>query len=174
MIGVHVPPNDHNFPFYECFDFESFFNTQNLSQNAQQLTSEARHASLSFAVSSNVSEYTNGVCHVSSSDENDLIKKLIDYLEHLADVSFEILKEKFDYVFEAAENHPNCRSKKLTPEFCAYLQEQPVLGFNLSNYDLALFKPALLRCLMGKIVFMLKKVNSFLCLKTTKLRFLDI
>ena len=29
MIGVHVPPNDRNFPFYECFDFESFFNKRN-------------------------------------------------------------------------------------------------------------------------------------------------
>ena len=29
MIGVHVPPNNHNFPFYNCFDFESFFDKQN-------------------------------------------------------------------------------------------------------------------------------------------------
>ena len=174
MINIHVPPNDRNFPFYSCFDFEAFFEKQNLPQNAQQLTYEARHIPLRFAVSSNIPGYTNGVCHVSSGDENDLIKKLIDYLEHLADISYAILKEKFDYVFEALENHPNCRSEKLTKEFCAYLQELPVLGFNSANYDLALIKPALLCCLMGKIVFVLKKANSFLCLKTTKLRFLDI
>ena len=92
----------------------------------------------------------------------------------MADISFAILKEKFDYVFEALENHPNYRSEKLTKEFCAYLQELPVLGFNSANYDLALIKPALLHCLMGKIRFVLKKANSFLRLKTTKLRFLDI
>ena len=143
-------------------------------QNAQQLTYKARHVPLSFAVSSNVPGYTNGVCHVSFGNKNDLIKKLIDYLDLLADVSYAILKEKLNYVFEALVNHPNCRSKKLTHKFCAYLQELPVLGSNSSNCDLALIKFALLHCLMDKIVFTLKKANSFLCLKTTKLRFLDI
>ena len=80
MIDILVPLNDRNFPFYGCFDFEAFFKKQNLPQNAQQLTCEARHIPLSFAVSSNVPGYTNGVCHVSFGDENKLIKKLIDYL----------------------------------------------------------------------------------------------
>ena len=48
------------------------------------------------------------------------------------------------------------------------------MGFNSSNYDLVFIKPALIHCLMGKIKFVLKKANSFLCLKTKKLRFLDI
>ena len=94
IIGVHVPPDDRNFPFYGCFNFESFFEKQNLQQIVQQLTYEARHVPLSFVVLSNVPGYTSSVCHVSSSNENDLIKKLNDYLEHLADVSFAILKEK--------------------------------------------------------------------------------
>ena len=174
MIGINVPPNDRHFPYYACFDFESLFNKQNLPQNAQQLSYEARHVPLSFGVASNVPGFTEGVCHVSFGDENELVAKLIDYLEEVADASYEILKQKFDYILAALENHPNCRREKLTSEFHLYLQELPVLGFNLSNYDLALIKPALVRCLMGKIKFVLKKANSFLCLKTTKLRFLDI
>ena len=174
MIGINVPPNDRHFPYYACFDFESLFNKQNLPQNAQQLSYEARHVPLSFGVASNVPGFTEGVCHVSSGDENELVAKLVDYLEGVADASYEILKQKFDYVLAALENHPNCRREKLTSEFHLYLQELPILGFNSSNYDLALIKPALVRCLMGKIKFVLKKANSFLCLKTTKLRFLDI
>ena len=92
----------------------------------------------------------------------------------VADVSYGILKWKFDYVFAALENHSNCRREKLTAEFHLYLQKLPVLGFNLFNYDLVLIKPALICCLMGKIKFVLKKADSFLCLKTKKLRFLDI
>ena len=68
-----------------------------------------------------------------------------------------ILKQKFDYVFAALENHSICRRKKLTAEFHLYLQELPVLGFNSSNYDFVLIKPALIRRLMGKIKFVLKK-----------------
>ena len=129
---------------------------------------------MSFGVASNVLGFTEGICHVSSGDESELVAKLIDYHEGVADVSYEILKQKFDYVLAALENHPNCRREKLTSKFHLYLQELPVLGFNSSNYELALIKPALVRCLMVKIKFVLKKANSFLCLKTTKLRFLDI
>ena len=129
---------------------------------------------MSFGVASNVPGFTESVCYVSSGDENELVTKLVEYLEGVADVSHGILKQKFDYVFAALENHPNCRREKLTAEFHVFLQELPVLSFNSSNYDLALIKPALIRCLMVKVKFVLKKANSFLCLKTKKLRFLDI
>ena len=162
MIGINVPPNDRHFPYYVCFDFESLFDKQNLPQNAQQLSYEARHVPLSFGVASNVPGFTEGVCYISSGDENELVMKLVEYLEGRADVSYGILKQKFDYVFAALENHPNCRREKLTTEFPLYLQELLVLDFNSSNYDLALIKPALISCLMGKIKFVLKKANSFL------------
>ena len=174
MIGINVPPNDRHFPYYSCFNFESLFDKQNLPQNAQQLSYEARHVPLSFGVASNVLGFMEGVCTVSSGDENELVAKLIDYLEGVADASYKILKQKFDYVLAALENHPNCRREKLTAEFHLYLQELLVLDFNSSNYDLARIKLALIRSLMGKIKFVLKKTNSFLCLKTTKHKFLDI
>ena len=174
MIDINIPPNDRHFPYYSCFDFESLFDKQNLPQNAQKLSYEARHVQLSFGVSSNVSGFTESVCYVSSGDENELGTKLVEYLESIADVSYGILKQKFDYIFEALKNHPNRRREKLTAEFHSYLQELPVLGFNSSNYDLVLIKPALIPCLMGKIKFVLKKANSFLCLKTKQFRFLDI
>ena len=94
-----------------------------------------------------------------SGDENELVAKLIDYLEGIADVSYGILKQEFDYVLAALENHPNCRREKLITEFHLYLQELPVLGFNSSNYDLVLIKLALIHCLMGKIKFVLKKTK---------------
>ena len=162
MIGINIPPNDRYFPYYACFDFESLFDKQNLPQNAQQLSYEARHVPLNFGVASNVPGFTEGVCYVSSSDENELVTKLVDYLEGIADVLYGILKQEFDYVLAALENHPNCRREKLTSEFHLYLQELPVLGFNSSNFDLALIKPALICCLMRKIKFVLKKAIKLL------------
>ena len=91
MIGINVPPNNRHLPHYACFDFESLFDKQNLPQNAQQLFYEARHVPLSFGVASNVPRFTESVCYVSSGDENELIAKLVEYLEGIADVSFGIL-----------------------------------------------------------------------------------
>ena len=85
-----------------------------------------------------------------------------------------ILKEKFQYVFDALETSENCRKEKLTKEFDAYLQELIVLGFNSSSYDLNLIKPKLIKHIYEKIDFVIKKANNYQCIKTNKLRFLDI
>ena len=93
MIGINVPLNDHHFPSYARFDFESLFDKQNLPQNAQQLSYEDRHVPLSFGVASNVPGFTEGICHASSGDENELVAKLMEYLEGVANASYEILKQ---------------------------------------------------------------------------------
>ena len=70
MIGINISPSKRHFSYYACFDFESLFIKQNSPQNAQRLSYEARHVPLSFGVSSNVLRFTDGVCYVSSSNEN--------------------------------------------------------------------------------------------------------
>ena len=49
-----------------------------------------------------------------------------------------------------------------------------VLGFNLASYDLNLIKSTLIKILLKDIQFVIKRTNSYLCLKTSKLRYLDI
>ena len=49
-----------------------------------------------------------------------------------------------------------------------------MFGFNLASYDLNLIKPTLIQILLKDIQFVIKRTNSYLCLKTSKLRFLDI
>ena len=68
----------------------------------------------------------------------------------------------------------NCRSENLLKEFEAYLKELTILGFNSASYDLNLIKPLLIQELLGKINFVIKRANAYLCIKTEKLRFLDI
>ena len=46
---------------------------------------------------------------------------MLDYLEELSDQAYEILCEKFIYVFEALEQSPNCRKENLTKDFDNYL-----------------------------------------------------
>ena len=49
-----------------------------------------------------------------------------------------------------------------------------VLGFNSGSYDFNLIKEQLIRVLLPKLDFVIKRNNHFMCIKTEMLRFLDI
>ena len=59
-------------------------------------------------------------------------------------------------------------------EFNSYCKELVVLGFNSVSYNLNLMKPTLIQILLKDIQIVIKRTNSYLCLKISKLRFLDI
>ena len=51
------------------------------------LTLDACHIPLSVAVASNIPGYKSGVCFVTKGSEEELVQKLVDYLETLSEVS---------------------------------------------------------------------------------------
>ena len=138
------------------------------------LTLDACHIPLSVAVASNVLGYKSGVCFVKEGSEEELLPKLVDYLENLSEISYKLLLQKFDYIFEQLERTENVRKEKFLNEFYCYCKELVVLGFNSASYDLNLIKPTLIPILLKDIQFVIKRTNSYHCLKTSKLRFLDI
>ena len=75
---------------------------------------------MSVAIASCIPGKEDPVCFVSEGVERNLVKKMLDYLEHLADAAHMILK-KFHYVFDALKTSENCRKEKLIKEFDAYL-----------------------------------------------------
>ena len=68
----------------------------------------------------------------------------------------------------------NVRKEKILNKFNSYCKELVVLGFNSASYDLNLIKLSLIQILLKDIKFVIKRTNGYLCLKTSKLRFLDI
>ena len=138
------------------------------------LTLDACHVPVSFAVTSNVSDYESGVCFVTKGSKKQLVQKLVDYLESISKVSYNLLLPKFDYVFEQLEMSENVRKEKNLNEFNSYCKELVVLDFNSASYDLKLIQPTLIQYLLKDILFVIKRINSYLCWKTSKLRFLDI
>ena len=172
-IGIVVPHCDRHFPFFACYDFEAYFSKKQIS-NSSMLTLDACHIPLSVAVASNIPGYESGVCFVTEGSEEELVQKLVDYLETLSEVSYKFLLEKFNYVFEQLERSENVRKEKILNDFNCYCKELVVLGFNSASYDLNLIKPTLIQILLKDIQFVIKRTNSYLCLKTSKLRFLDI
>ena len=103
-----------------------------------------------------------------------MVKKNLDNLEELSDRANKISCEKFNYVFGALKQSPNCRKESVTKEFDNYLRVLIVLGYTFSNHNLNLIKPKLIVHLVKKIGFAIKKANNYLCIKTNKLRFVDI
>ena len=169
-IRIVVPLCDRHFPFFACYDFKAYFSKKQIS-NSSMLTLDACHIPLSVAVASNIPGYESGVCFVTEGSEEELVQKLVDYLETLSEVSYKFL---LDYVFEQLERSENVRKEKILNDFNCYCKEFVVLSFNSASYDLNLIKPTLIQILLKDIQFDIKRTNSYLCLKTSKLMFLDI
>ena len=81
-IGIVVPHCDRHFPFFACYDFKVYFSKKQIS-NSSMLTLDACKIPLSVAIASNVPGYESGVCFVTEGSEEELIQKLVDYLESL-------------------------------------------------------------------------------------------
>ena len=67
---------------------------------------------------------------------------------------------------------------KLKKKFDLFLKEMPVVGFNSSRYDVNVIKRFLFRHLESSeedgIGFVVKRNNAYMCIKTERLKFLDI
>ena len=127
-----------------------------------------------FGIASNVPGFEEEKCFITSGNEKELIQNLIDYLEAISLSAYRLVKEKFRITFEALESSDNIRKENLLKEFDLYCRELIVLGFNSSSYDLNLVKPILIERLLNEIDFVIKKANTYLCIKTSTLRFLGI
>ena len=174
QIGIQIPKQDRFYPFYACYDFEAYLYRDQLPENGPKLSFEARHVPMSVGIASNVPGFEEEKCFITSGNEKELIKNLLDYLEAISLSAYRLVKEKFKPAFEALERSENVRKENLIKEFDSYCRELIVLGFNSSSYDLNLVKPVLIEHLLNQIDFVIKKVNNYLCIKTSTLRFLDI
>ena len=92
----------------------------------------------------------------------------------MASAAFDVLKAKYQYVFDFLSASENVKSEKLKLNFEKFLKNHIVLGFNSESYDLNLIKKQLIRVLLPKLDFVIKRNNHFMCIKTETLRFLDI
>ena len=111
-IGIVVPHYDRHFPFFACYDFEAYFSKTKIF-NSSMLTLDAYHLPLTVAVATNIPGYESGVCFVTEGSEERFVEKLVKCLETLSDISYQLLVQKFDYVFEQLESNENVRKEKI-------------------------------------------------------------
>ena len=159
-IGICVPANEKFFPYFSCYNFEAYFSQENLPGYRPKLSFEGRHLPLSVGIATNVPNIENGVCFVTNGDKNDLVQKMLKYLEDASNSAYEIIKRKLDCVFQALEINENVRKANLIKEFEAYSLELIVIGFTSAYYNSNLIKPTLIQQLLDKIDFVIKNPST--------------
>ena len=173
-LGIPVPKSDRFYPYFSVYDFECILSKENLPPNTSLLEHQAKHIPLSCSLCSNISGFRSPTCYISDGDSLKLVEKVIKYLEQMASAAFNLLKAKYQYVFDFLSVSENVKSEKLKLKFEKFLKNHIVLGFNSGSYDLNLIKKQLIRVLLPKLDFVIKRSNHFMCIKTETLRFLDI
>ena len=73
-------------------------------KNSEKLNWQSAHVPLSVSVCSNVPEYQEPKCFVSSGDPKEFIEEFIQYLVSISTKSSSLLQEQFTEVFEALTN----------------------------------------------------------------------
>ena len=148
-----------------------------------------------MSVASNVPGHEDARCYVTDGDSKTLVATMMKDLEQTSDTAFELLKPRYKHIFDELEEqrvswnnatsegaeeeeveegegeggeetvtpHQNNPYSILTDQLLVWINQMPVIGFNSGRYDLNTIKH-----------FVIKRRNTFMCLSTNKLKFLDM
>jgi hypothetical protein len=176
-------PRDKFFPYFVTWDIESFQFDISGNNDESRLQWAAEHVPASISVASNIPGYESANCFVTDGNSEQLVSEFL-----YSHTRYRLLHEKFENVFtqldEIVRNFPENDDKgkeqmlKLKKKFDLFLKEMPVVGFNSSRYDVNVIKRFLFRLLESSeedgISFVVKRNNAYMCIKTERLKFLDI
>ena len=198
--GITVPEALRFYPFRATFDFECFFDRDNVPADSDKVHWIARHVPLSVSLASNVPGLEPAQCYVTDGDSDKLVADMMSHLHAVSDAAFESLKPSYESVLdklkmlkeewdsaeeecglEEAENEDEVAGKnrtnpfkKLLDQLFSWLQQLPVIGFNSGKYDLNMIKRSFVPLLISNNAAVIKRQNNFMCLYTDKLKFVDI
>ena len=201
-MGVRVREEDKYEKWFACYDFEAYQrNFREGIDQVEEIESEEGtswnkvHVPVSFNVGCNLEGVET--VHVSSKDPEELIAKLVGTLLEMAKKKYEECVERFEYIFEQLEQLKvqeivslqedmvdggisSTRMKSLEnlfKKFEDYCKELAVFGFNSARCDIKLIKKYLFKELCKhrqQPNFTVKKAGKYPCIKTERLKFMDI
>ena len=151
-------------------------------------------------MTSNVPGHEDAQCYVTNGDSDKLVEDMMANLITLSDAAYESLLPSYKYVLAclkeqasvwdevAATAHDDDENgkktvnpyKTLEKQLQAWLHQLPLIGFDSGKYDLntikRFFVPLLIRNSDTEQApcFVIKRQNSFMCLSTDKLKFIDM
>ena len=199
--GIIVEDVLRYYPYRATFDFECYFDRDNVPADTNTLQWSARHVPLSVSVASNVPGHEDAQCYITNGDSDKLVADMMSHLHAVSDAAFESLKPSYESVLdklkmlkeewdsaeeecglEEAESEANADEnrtnpfKKLLDQLFSWLRQLPVIGFNSGHYDLNVIKKFYIPYMVknNDIQFVIKRQNTFMCFSTPKLKFLDV
>ena len=197
--GIIVSPVLRYFPYRPTFDFECYFDRDNVPADTNTLQWSARHVPLSVSVASNVPGHEDAQCYITNGDSDKLVADMMSHLHAVSDAAFESLKPLYESVLdklkmlkeewdsaeeecglEEAESEANADESKTNPyktlenQLQVWLHQLPVVGFNSGRYDLNAIKKFFVPLLIHNNAAVIKRQNTYMCLSTDKLKFVDI
>ena len=200
--GIIVEDVLRYYPYRATFDFECYFDRDNVPADNNTLQWSARHVPLSVSVASNVPGHEDAQCYITNGDSDKLVADMMSHLHAVSDAAFESMKPSYESVLdklkmlkeewdsaeeecglEEAENEDEVARKnrtnpfkKLLDQLFSWLRQLPVIGFNSGHYDLNVIKKFYIPYMVknNDIQFVIKRQNTFMCFSTPKLKFLDV
>ena len=104
--GIIVPEKVRYFPYCATFNFECYFDKEKAEElkSTEKLNWQSAHVPLSVSVCSNVPEYQESKCFVSSGDPKEFITEFIQYLVSITTKNSSLLQEQYAPMFKALNN----------------------------------------------------------------------
>ena len=192
--GIVVEKTLRYYPYRATFDFECYFDRDNVPADTDHVQWVARHVPLSVSVASNVPGHEDAQCYITNGDSNKLVEEMVNNLITISDAAYDSLKPSYESVlnelearkeaWDDAESEANAEeeeeSSKTNPfntlagQLHDWLRQLPVIGFNSGKYDLNMIKRSFVPLLISNNAAVIKRQNTFMCLSTNKLKFVDI
>jgi hypothetical protein len=201
--NIDVPKELRFYPYRITYDIEAMLNPdrKDLPPDTETVHYVNEHRFLSVSVCSNVPGFERPECFVR--DERGAEACVVDfvaYAHRIADKAFQLMSKKFANIFdqltEAVKRREELEVKyenaefsnwhvwrkrrnfcQLEKELVRYLREVPIVGFNSQRYYLNVIEGALIKAMKktgDEVDFVVKKMEAMTCLKTIRLKFLDV
>ena len=168
--GITIVDTLRFYPYRATFDFECFFDGENLPADSDRVQWIARHVPLSVSVASNVPGHETPRCYVTYGDSGKLMGATISRRSAISDAAYDMLIPSYDNVLNELEarkealdkagrkalkeNESNKEDdeevemgevktnpfKTLIGQQLGWLHQLPVIGFNSGKYDLNVIK----------------------------------
>ena len=192
--GIVVDEGLRYYPYRATFDFECYFDRENIPTNTDHVEWIARHVPLSVSVASNVPGYEPAQCYITDGDSDKLVEEMMNNLIAISDAAYDSLLPSYVDVLadldarkhaweeetkEAGEGEEEEESKTnpfntLAGQLHGWLHQLPVIGFNSGKYDLNMIKRSFVPLLISNNAAVIKRQNTYMCLSTDTLKFVDI
>ena len=168
---------DLYYPYEIVYDFEARMQKLEVLDDKKQLKITNQHIPVSVSIKSNVKGFEKEY-FICNEQPEILIDDFVKYIYEISLKAEELNKYKYRKIIKFLEKQNDYdNDDSLYSQFFRWMCEIPVLSFNGSKYDINLMKQYLHKSLADineTVSFAIKTANSYMALKTTHFKFLDI